>query len=102
MVRGTLDTGKGSWRGLSPSSLITTMTNSAPVTIPDSTGSGNRTGSMSALSRSASASAPVTTGYAPQVTELDGSAAVESFAFGSMFSFSFFLSDAGIKFGQIL
>jgi hypothetical protein len=78
------------------------MTNSAPVTIPDSTGSGNRTGSMSALSRSASASAPVTTGYAPQVTELDGSAAVESFAFGSMFSFSFFLSDAGISFGQIL
>lgn len=57
---------------------------------------------MSALSRSASASAPVTTGYVPQVTELDGSATVESFAFGGIFSFSFFLSDANISFGQIL
>lgn len=64
-ARGTLDTGEGSWRGLSPSSSIRTMTNSATVTSPDSTGSENGTGSMSALSRSASFSALVMTGYVP-------------------------------------
>ncbi|OQE33042.1 hypothetical protein PENFLA_c001G04808 [Penicillium flavigenum] len=83
-ARGTPDTGEGSWRGSSPSSSITTMTNSATVTSPDSTGSENGTGSMSALSRSASASAyPVATGYAPQVAELDGSTTVEPLAFGN-------------------
>ncbi|KAK4863008.1 hypothetical protein LT330_010113 [Penicillium expansum] len=83
-ARGTPDTGEGSWRGSSPSSSITTMTNSVTVTSPDSTGSDNGTGSMSTSSRSASASAyPIATGYAPQVAELDGSATVESRAFGS-------------------
>lgn len=64
------------------------MTNSATVTSPDSTGSENGAGSMSALSRSASASAsayPAATGYAPQVAELDGPTTVEPLAFGSMF-----------------
>ncbi|KAJ5695743.1 hypothetical protein N7536_006155 [Penicillium majusculum] len=83
-ARGTPDTGEGSWGGSSPSSSITTMTNSVTVTSPDSTGSENGTGPMSTLSRSASASAyPIATGYAPQVTELDGSTIVESLAFGN-------------------
>ncbi|CAG8052899.1 unnamed protein product [Penicillium nalgiovense] len=85
-ARGTPDTGEGSWRGSSPSSSITTMTNSATVTSPDSTGSENGAGSMSALSRSASASAsayPAATGYAPQVAELDGPTTVEPLAFGN-------------------
>ncbi|CAG8903698.1 unnamed protein product [Penicillium egyptiacum] len=81
---GTPDTGEGSWRGSSPSSSITAMTNSATVTSPDSTGSDNGAGSTSALSRSASVSAyPVATGYAPHVAELDGSTAVEPLAFGN-------------------
>jgi hypothetical protein len=100
-ARGTPDTGEGSWRGSSPSSSITTMTNSATVTSPDSTGSENGAGSMSTLSRSASASAyPVATGYGPQVAELDGSATVEPLAFGSMFDFVLPLSDASINFGR--
>ncbi|KAJ6184138.1 hypothetical protein N7519_005439 [Penicillium mononematosum] len=83
-ARGTPDTGEGSWRGSSPSSSVTTMTNSATVTSPDSTGSENGAGSMSTLSRSASASAyPVATGYAPQFAELDGSTTVEPLAFGN-------------------
>ena len=79
------------------------MTNSATVTSPDSTGSENGAGSISALSRSASASAyPVATGYAPQVAELNGLATVETLASGSMLCFYFiFLSGAGINFGQI-
>jgi hypothetical protein len=58
---------------------------------------------MSALSRSASASAyPVATGYVPQVAELDGSTTVEPLAFGSMFDFVLPVFDASINFGQML
>ncbi|KGO74656.1 hypothetical protein PITC_082650 [Penicillium italicum] len=80
----TPDTGEGSWRGSSPSSSITTTTNSVTVTSPDSTGSENGAGSMSALSRSASASTyRIATGYAPQVAELGGSTTFEPLAFGN-------------------
>ncbi|KAJ5952663.1 uncharacterized protein N7479_011076 [Penicillium vulpinum] len=89
-ARGTPDTSEASWRGSSPSSSITTMTNSITVTSPDSTGSENGAGSMSASSRSASASAsvsssayPIATRYAPQVAELDRATTVESLAFGN-------------------
>ncbi|KAJ5782595.1 hypothetical protein N7457_004369 [Penicillium paradoxum] len=86
---GTPDAGEGSWRGSSPSSS-TTMTNSAIVTSPDSTGSENgaRPSSISSLSASASVSTsasayPIATGYAPRIADLDGSAVIDPFAFGN-------------------
>jgi hypothetical protein len=94
-----------SWRGSSPSSSTTTMTNSVTVTSPDSTGSPCELGARSVSSRSASASAPasapapasasvsvsvsaylVPTGYAPQVAEFDRSSN-DAVAFGRLFPY---------------
>jgi hypothetical protein len=92
--RGTPDAGDDGWRGSSPSSPTTTMTNSAIVTSPDSTGSesGARSASVSSRPVSASVSAsasayPVGSGYVPQRAELDESTTLDQLASGSMLWF---------------
>ncbi|OQD90378.1 hypothetical protein PENANT_c001G03880 [Penicillium antarcticum] len=60
------DPGEGSWRGSSPSS---TMTSSATVMSPESTGSENGSG----LGSGSVSGFPLATGYVPQVADMDGS-----------------------------
>lgn len=64
------DSGEGSWRGSSPSS---TMTSSATVMSPESTGSESGSGVGLASGSVSGSGFPVATGYVPQVADMDGS-----------------------------